>query len=527
MAQAQSTKESPPAQGRQLATIANLFGNGANTLIVAIQAIVLTPLYLQVFGKELYGAWLGSGEVLNVLQLFDLGLTNVITQRIGAAHARNNRDEVGAWFASALMLMTILAFGLAGAAYFVSFSVGGWTHVAGHQAELLQGCFRLGSITTFLFVINFAALGLGRGTQDTSLINLGMVVGGIAGFFVTYVSIKAGCGLWSIPYGMITRNLISAFAGAWLCLRAVRENLANKIRLRKEYLLDLYRVTPATAVSGIAYVLTSQTEAAMVTIVMGRPEFATVLILTRRAVDVAAGLLNSLAYSCYGSFAHFVASDQRARSIKMYREILSLWTSVAIAAGAAYLAVNHSLVAVWSHFKVEGSVLLTAVMAAQMIVVGRSQLIYYLYRASGAIVKGSWIQFGENIIRFSLGVFLLKKFGLVGFGIAGVAVTGIVSFYCQQACEKDLREFAEPEHSNPWPLAMARSGILAVGAVFALSLYLPKWVFVIPTGLLITFLGSIALILIDQKQVIARKRLEGIALKIRGVFGGRQKAAQS
>ena len=53
-----------PQRSRIRATTWNYLGGSGSSLLVAIQSLVLIPIYLHRLGPELYGAWLGSGEIL-------------------------------------------------------------------------------------------------------------------------------------------------------------------------------------------------------------------------------------------------------------------------------------------------------------------------------------------------------------------------------------------------------------------------------------------------------------------------------
>src|SRR5512136_152353 len=131
---------------RRRAAVATLAGSTASTLIVSIQAVVLIPLYLHAIGPRLYGAWLGSGEILVWMQAFDLGLPNLMIQRIGAAYGQRDSKTVAEYFAAGMAAM-------AGVALIVGFSVfgfsrllPGWMGLAGNEASTLKACFVFGGV---------------------------------------------------------------------------------------------------------------------------------------------------------------------------------------------------------------------------------------------------------------------------------------------------------------------------------------------------------------------------------------------
>ena len=75
----------PQRPSRRRAALSTLFGTGATVAITIAQAFILIPLWLTYLGGGLYGAWLATSELLVWLQLLDLGIPNLMTQRIGAS----------------------------------------------------------------------------------------------------------------------------------------------------------------------------------------------------------------------------------------------------------------------------------------------------------------------------------------------------------------------------------------------------------------------------------------------------------
>src|SRR2546425_8841364 len=93
---------------RTTAALASLTGNSLNVLVVSVQALLLIPLYLAAVGPRLYGAWLASGEILTWMQAMDLGIPNLMIQRIAAAHGGGDRRVAGEWFASGLLVLGLI-----------------------------------------------------------------------------------------------------------------------------------------------------------------------------------------------------------------------------------------------------------------------------------------------------------------------------------------------------------------------------------------------------------------------------------
>src|SRR6187455_2754593 len=89
--------------------MATLVGHGATVGITVVQAFVLIPLCLSALGAQLYGAWVAASELLNWIQLLDIGIPYLLTQRVGAALGRGDRADAARWSATGLMLLSGVA----------------------------------------------------------------------------------------------------------------------------------------------------------------------------------------------------------------------------------------------------------------------------------------------------------------------------------------------------------------------------------------------------------------------------------
>ena len=332
--------------GRIHSTIVVLAGGGANTLIVSIQAVILIPFYLSAVGPQLYGAWLGSGDILSWLMAFDLGLPNLMIQRIGAAEGQGDFKTISEYFATGMLAMAAVALCILIAAFFLSLYLSAWLGIVGIDAETLRFCFMIGSIAAAINIFNNSIVAFSRGIQDTKLMNQALVTSSFGGFIVSLVLVLKGYGLWSIAFGLLARAFISFIGSAIFIKRVLKGELLQFFRVRGVYLREFLFVTPATALGGLSYALMNQSEAALVAFFI-KPELAVVFTLTRKLLDIARSVIDNIAFATYGSFSNLVASNQRHTTMEVHAEINSLRLSLGIVAAAAYMTINESLVSKW------------------------------------------------------------------------------------------------------------------------------------------------------------------------------------
>jgi O-antigen/teichoic acid export membrane protein len=471
-------------------------------VVVAAQSLVLAPLFLHYLGPRLYGAWLATGEVLVWIQSFDLGLPNLLIQRIGAAHARDDRRTVAEYLAAGLLALLVVGAVLAAIALAAAPYLGAWFHLQGGEARLLTACFAVAAIATVLIVPSNAVVGFARGVQDTGVVSGVYTLSVLTSFGVTLTLLLQGWGLWAAAMGVVARVACTVVGTGWFLARHLRSGLASHFHVRRAPLAEILRISPVTAAGGLAYVGMTYSEMALVGVFAG-PELVTVYGLTRRAIDLGRAIVDMIGAAAYGGFAHLSASDDRHRALDIHAQISALRWLLAIATAAAYLAVNTSLVGVWVGPAQFGGVALTAAFALQMIVGGQAYLLNYLYRATGPVAHGSMALLVEAIVRVPLMLALFWTVGLVGIPMAAVGTGAAAAVLAHRWTSRRLGRAGGAQHGGPLS-ALVQVALLAVALLLAPRLVLSWW-YVLGTGTAMAAVGCVALAAVDPRVAGLRR----------------------
>ncbi len=505
------------AVSRRRAALATLLGSSTSTLILAIQAVVLIPLYLQAIGPRLYGAWLGSGDILVWLQAFDLGLPNVLIQRVGAAHGRGDRKAANEYFASAMVVMAGIGVVTGVAAVAASPVIPSLMGVSGAEAEVLQRCFAVAAIGAALNLFTNGIIGFSRAIQRTGFLNVVTIVATICGFAVSLGLVLAGAGLWAIALGLVTRSAL-VFAGglAFVAVHA-RGEQRREYRPRRAMLRELVTVLPATALGGVGYAVMNQSEAFIAATFL-RPELATILVITRKLLELGRGLIDNIAFATYGGFAHLATSEGRARVLHAHAEISAVRSSLAVVAAAAYMAINASLVSLWVGPTQYGGHTLTILIALQFIVVGGSFLTNYLYRALGPVMRGSLALAAESAIRVPLMIGLVLWLGVAGIPLAGILTAAAFAALAHRWTLREVSGFAEPYPLTPARVWVSRLAVFSGGALLAIFSRWSSWPSVGVAGAVVVGLAGALLLAVDPMLGSLRAMIGPAASRLRTAF---------
>jgi O-antigen/teichoic acid export membrane protein len=477
------------APGRRRAAAATLLGSGASTFIAVAQAVILIPLSLHYLGPRVYGAWLACAELLVWVQVLDLGLPNLLTQKAGAAFGAGDGRGVAAWFTAGFATLSGLAVAVAALAVAVAPLVARGAGLEGGEAELLAGAFRAGALASAVLLVSNAVVGLARALQRTGWVNLVSVGAALVGFGVAVVLLIDGWGVWALAMGFVARAavVLAGFLG-FMVLRVPRL-VPSLWRLGSTELRETLALAPALAGANVGYLMMNHTDIPLVATFFG-PQVAAVYALTRKAAEALRGLLDTFGYAAYGGFAHLVASGDRLRSRAVLSELTSLRLAAACVAAGCYLAVNEAFVGLLFGSEYFGGLGLTAAFAALLVVGGHSFLFNYLYRAAGAVRAGSNLLFQESLAKVAAMVV-----GLVTLGLAGApAMAAVVSAFFVWLNRKLLLALLPraAEVSRGWPRWPLPAAVLAAGLAVGRIGIEPTWPVVAATGAVLALAGGLA-----------------------------------
>jgi hypothetical protein len=410
------------APSRTRATATMWIGQTSATVLVAIQALVLIPIYLQRIDHELYGAWLGTGEVLTGILALDLGVSNLMVQRIAHAHGRSEKSAVAAWLGTGVTVL----FGLGVVVLLVGLSVSRFLPAAfrlrGGEAQELVDAFRVGLVASGLLLVNGGFAAYFRAIQRPFHGAMGSILGTLAMFATTSVALIAvDAGLMAIPYGLVARAVVSTtYSLSAMVVVGSREGVGRPV-FSREVFSESLRTMPTATAGGIGFIAAGQLDLTIVGLFLG-PLPATTLMLTRKLADLARSFVDMVSFAVYGPFSHLVGSATNARAERVWSEIGRIHASVSVLGAVAFISGNLAFLSAWVPGGPSGGLLLTTLIGIQLLVASESFLRNVLYRAAGAIESGSAMLAAESAVRLVLVAVLVRHVGLAAVPIAAIAV---------------------------------------------------------------------------------------------------------
>jgi O-antigen/teichoic acid export membrane protein len=483
---------------RRKSALVTLMGSSATTTIAALQALVLLPLYLDVLGPRLYGAWLATGEAFVWMLAFDFGIPNLLIQRTGAMLASGDKRGIGQHFGASLAALFVLAALVCGLVWafapVIASMFGG--------GDELGGALRMSVFAVGATLIGYGFVGLSRGLQDTVIVQGFSLGGTIASFAVTAWMLVNGFGIEALATGLVVRGASTLCGGLVFVGLRVDRSIVHAIRPTRAAFKDIAVHCPPMFAAGISYALMNNSSITLAALLF-RPEAAALLGVMRKAADLVRGVLDMIGHASYGGFAHLFAIGDKERSIRVYRELGASFSLVAVSGLCAYVAVNGPLIEAWVGGEMYGGLALTIALAISAGLGAWSYMQIVVWRSQGSHNQASAVLFLACVVRLSLMVALAVPFGVIGLIVASAASSLGMGLWVSGRVWRGIG-LTRPGVSRVWIVRSVPCLVaLAVGAVGGLH----GWVSVLAAGGLVAVLSSIWLVCLDPGLQHYRVRL--------------------
>lgn len=481
----------------------NYLGGSGNAVLITIQSLILIPIYLDRVGPELYGAWLGSGEILGWLLVIDLGLPNLLAQRIAAAHSEGDRSRADAWLFAGATLLGLVAVitGISGVVL-----ADGLPLVMGLQGEgarQLVAAFRLGCVATAVTIFGNLFTAHARGVQRTMFVNVVMVFAAAGNFATALLLVLNGYGLMAIAYGMLTRSLITLAGGVIFLITERPLPRPVDTPLLRQATREALRIAPITTLGSISFAVSSRCELFVIA-ALGAPEMAAAYMVVRKGADVGRTFMSILSFSCYAPFAHLVATREWARVRQVYTALRSLQSTIAVALLGAYILLNESFVHAWVGREHQVDLLLTVLIALQTYAYAEALMTNHLYRAGGFVAEGAKSMTVEAACRVALLTLALDATGTLAVvpAVGIITAAGLALFCARRIVELFEQSSSETIPPTPLSLTVARLALAATAIALATLTDDPRWPFILAVGAAWVSLAGLVQLGLDRNALL-------------------------
>ena len=397
--------------GRRQAMV-NVAGSYSYLAFLAITGIIMVPLYLHYIGAELYGGWLATGNLVNMLSVLDLGLNLIFMQKLSKAYAEGDVNGYADLLGGATTLTLIiffLAFG--GGVVFANYAPG-WVKMQGPSAAALK----------IALMYTASGLGLSFCVQNLSVafqsLNapLVTVVASLLGQIVWVVSVWIGLrlrhGVIALGVASALRQLIQLLVLLPLFMWVLRQRSLPPLRPRWRRMREYMRAClPTMAGRWLGFIANNCQE--LVIGMLFSLEATVLFSVTSRLPNLFGSLLGPIGSSVYPALSAAAGEDWRPR-VEVVRKVLNVSSFMTVWVMGICVLMNQGFISIWVGQQYYGGPWLNIAICASIFIVSRYGTTNFICLSQGYFVSMGLCEIFNAIAQLLLLLTLVVWFGPIG-----------------------------------------------------------------------------------------------------------------
>lgn len=392
---------------------------------VAVAASFLViPIMISYLGVVQFGVWSTMLTIMSWVVFLDLGIGNGLRNKVAESLAKDQPDEARSYISSAYSLIGLIALGLWGAFFFVSYSIS-WQSVFNTTAVADEDLRYAVQVAVSFVLVNFwvglitALLGA---VQKSALISLGQLFTNVFALLVTYLLYYFTAGsigklAWMYGAGLLGGNLLLT---TWFYREY--KYLAPRLSLHREHLTPLLSVGIRFFIIQLAVLVVFTTDKILITQLFG-PEHVTeyeVIFKLFSVITFLHTLISSPLWSAYTDAYH---RKDNAWIVSMLRNQLKLY-AVVIVGIICLVFLTKFIVGVWIDHDFKVSLVLVAFVALFVAITTWNNIFAIMLNGAGAVNIQLYTALVAMVLNIPLALLIVKVFGM---GVEGIVLAATLS----------------------------------------------------------------------------------------------------
>lgn len=398
----------------------------------------MVPLYLRHIPLNIYGAWLGTGNIIAWITILDPGLAAIVMQQTAVAYGKGDVAELNALLTGGIILSSLISFFLLIFGLLIQHHLIYWLNIGVvPDIGVLERAFMLAVIGSCLMIFSYSIACFNQGLQSSLGIGVIYVVNMLASLIITIILLKLGHGLLAIPIGLIVRGAGLTLGNIiYLVWRFSTERI--QFNFTTTGIAKLAKLSSYNFFGQCANALSSNVDAFLLTRYLG-PEIAPIFAFTRKIPEISRMILERPANAFMPAIAHLVGSQEieRAKTALLRLIRLVLWSIGLSSAG--FFVFNRDFITLWvgHRFYAGGTINTLVIMALGMAVI--IKILSSLCFSMGNIKGNSIVKMVEGILTVLFMFIGTKYWGMTGLAVAPLlAMTLVSSWYYPRVFAKLL-----------------------------------------------------------------------------------------
>src|SRR5579864_2119792 len=349
-----TANRSAPATDRERRSRSVVRGTAAALVargIGSLTGLITVPLTVRYLGAERYGAWMAISSVLVFFGFGDFGLAASLTNALGRAFGRDDRESARRYVTTTLIALSAVAvlFVLAGITFVTPLAHVMFPNVntALQRDEIAPALI----IALSIFALNFPLLVTNRvlaAYQENATANLWIMAGSIANLIGILIVIAFRGGLPLLVLGSAGAGmLVNAISSAWLFGWHKPWLAPSRSAADLQFARELFSTSWKFFIAQAAWIVNSQSDNLIIAHYLG-PKQVTPYSVTFRLFAYATLIQSLTVPSIWPAFTEALARKDFDWIRAVYRKNLKISLLIAIGALSVLTVFGETIIRLWA-----------------------------------------------------------------------------------------------------------------------------------------------------------------------------------
>lgn len=413
-------------------------GTALITIIDVIQTFLFIPMYIHFFGERLYGLWVGSGGLIAALTFVDMGIGNLVVQRVAKAYGQKNFNSISKYFSTGLCLHLLLMSLL----FITSLFIGNqliniFKFDTSAELQNIKFAFRVASLALVFTLINGIIEGCLQSLQLPLFGRTLNVFSALIGAIISFYLMVNGYGVASISIGLVSRSLISLLPNSiYLYIIFGRNNL-KFFYFDWLILNELIRLSISQLISSLGGAIVNNIEPVIINIFVS-PQMAVFFSVNKKVSSLIRSTLDKIGGILFPSVAHMHASETKLHFSKFMLRFIQVIIPLSFMLFMVGALLNENFIKLWINEKQYLGDLVNWTISGALFISFIMAISFYLLAAVGDIVFTNMFSLLESAIKIILIFVFLYFFGIVGLPLALLFSSSIMLLIVAKRWRKHL-----------------------------------------------------------------------------------------
>lgn len=416
-------------ESRKIAVFTGIIGTYSNTLISIVNGIVLVPIYLRFFGKDIYGAWLATAGMISMLALLEGGINQVITQRLAKSYSRGNSNSFKMIFSSGLIINVFISLFIIIIGFFFSKIFTFFIELSKPNIKIISNAIIIASIGTAFSLFQSVAFSPFYAWQRVYVVTIVALISSILSILVNIICLFNNMGVISISMSILTNGILGVSLSVILANKHMKSRHGrNWLNIKYKHILLILKKSIPLYLNKIVTTVANNIEPILIASLIN-PATVVIYNVTYKLMTLASSIINPIAGSIMGSTSHLIGNSNKTRQREVISSLVFIQTVITTIVLVVLGTINKDFVEIWVGKDYYGGNLLSSLLILQILVQTRFNLFSSIIQSTGDFKTTAFSEIVVYSLKITFVLIILKLSTITFLPLASILSLSFFSIF--------------------------------------------------------------------------------------------------